>query len=239
MPRFFTQDIAGDTARITGADAAHIARVLRMCPGEGLTVCDMAGTDAACEIVSVSPAEVLLRVCARTPTASEPSVHVTLYQCLPKADKMDLIVQKSVELGVRRIVPVLSERCVSRPDAQALSRKRERLQKIAFEAAKQSGRGLLPEVMPAVSLPQAVGKLAEMERGVLFYEKGGDAHRGVWEGAGEIGICIGPEGGFADGEVALARTRGVRVCTLGPRILRTETAPLCVLSIIMYATGNL
>lgn len=239
MPRFFTQDIAGDAARITVADAAHIARVLRMRPGERLTVCDLAGVDAQCEIVSAAADEVLLRVLSRSPTAAEPGVRVTLFQCLPKADKLELIVQKCVELGVFRIVPVVSARCVSRPDERTLARKTERLQKIAVEAAKQSGRGILPEVARPVPFARAAELLAGMERGVLFYEKGGDAHRGVWDGAGEIGVCIGPEGGFEDAEVALAREKGVRVCTLGPRILRTETAPLCVLSIIMYATGNL
>lgn len=239
MPRFFTQEVGETGARITGADAAHIARVLRMRPGEKLTVCDLAGSDYLCEIVSAAPDAVELRVLEKRPTVAEPGVRVTLFQGLPKADKMELIVQKSVELGVSRIVPVLTARCVSRPDASALAKKTARWQKIAFEAAKQSGRGRLPVVDTAVDFAAAARELAGMERGILFYEKGGDAHRGVWDGAREIGVCIGPEGGFTEEEVAQAAGLGVRVCTLGPRILRTETAPLCVLSIIMYATGNL
>ena len=239
MPRFFTQDVNETDARITGADAAHIVRVLRMHPGEKLTVCDLAGSDYLCEICSAAPEAVELRVLEKRPTVAEPNVQVTLFQGLPKADKMELIVQKSVELGVARIVPVLTARCVSRPDAAALAKKTARWQKIAMEAAKQSGRGRLPAVEKTVDFSAAVQELAEMERGVLFYEKGGDAHRGVWEGSRQIGFCIGPEGGFADEEVRLAAQAGIRICTLGPRILRTETAPLCVLSIAMYATGNL
>ncbi|ADU28105.1 16S rRNA (uracil(1498)-N(3))-methyltransferase [Ethanoligenens harbinense] len=239
MPRFFTQDVDETHGCITGADAAHIARVLRMRPGDKLTVCDLAGSDYLCEILSAAPDAVELRVLEKRPTIAEPSVHVTLFQGLPKADKMELIVQKSVELGVSRVVPVLTARCVSRPDRATLAKKTARWQKIAAEAAKQSGRGRLPVVGEAVDFSAAARELAGMERGVLFYEKGGDAHLGVWNGVREIGVCIGPEGGFADEEVALAGELGVRVCTLGPRILRTETAPLCVLSVIMYATGNL
>lgn len=239
MPRFFTQDVDAESARITGPDAAHIARVLRMHPGENVTVCDLAGSDYHCEIQSASPDIVELRVLGKAPTVAEPDIRVTLFQGLPKADKMEWIVQKSVELGVSRIVPVLTARCVSRPDRHAMAKKTARWDKIALEAAKQSGRGCLPHVEEAVDFAAAARELAGMERGVLFYERGGDAHGNLWGGMKEIGICIGPEGGFADEEVALAKQLGVHVCTLGPRILRTETAPLCVLSIIMFATGNL
>lgn len=239
MPRFFTQDVDAESAHITGPDAAHIARVLRMHPGEKLTVCDLAGSDYLCEILSAGSDEVELRVLERFPTIAEPNVHVTLYQGLPKADKMEWIVQKAVELGVSRIVPVLAARCVSRPERNAMVKKTARWGKIALEAAKQSGRGCLPHVEDAVDFATAARELAGMERSVLFYEKGGDAHGDLWGGMKEIGICIGPEGGFADEEVALAKQLGIHVCTLGPRILRTETAPLCVLSIIMFATGNL
>lgn len=239
MPRFFTQDVDVDTARITGPDATHITRVLRMHPGEKLTVCDLAGHDYLCEILSADTGAVELRVLERTLTVAEPGVRVTLFQGVPKADKMEWIVQKSVELGVSRIVPVLTARCVSRPDPTAMAKKTARWNKIAFEAAKQSGRGILPRVDDAVDFKTAVGELAGMERGVLFYEKGGDAHGDLWGGMREIGICIGPEGGFSEEEIKLAREYSVHICTLGPRILRTETAPLCVLSVIMFATGNL
>ncbi|MFT9077749.1 16S rRNA (uracil(1498)-N(3))-methyltransferase [Ethanoligenens sp.] len=239
MPRFFTQEVDAATARITGPDAVHIARVLRMRPGEQITVCDLAGSDYLCEILSAKSDAVDLRVLEQRPTVAEPTVHVTLFQGLPKADKMELIVQKSVELGVSRIVPVLTARCVSRPDKAVMAKKTERWRKIALEAAKQSGRGKLPRVDDTMGFTEAVQELGQMERGILFYEKGGDTHRDLWSGAREIGVCIGPEGGFADEEVALAVRAGAHICTLGPRILRTETAPLCVLSVVMYATGNL
>lgn len=239
MPRFFTQDVDAKNARITGPDAVHIARVLRMRVGEKLTVCDLAGSDYLCEILSAAPDAVNLRVLEKSPTVAEPDVRVTLYQGLPKADKMEWIVQKSVELGVSRIVPVLTARCVSRPDRAAMTKKTARWGKIALEAAKQSGRGCLPCVEEAVEFHAAAQELAGMECAALFYEKGGSAHGELWSGKKEIGICIGPEGGFAEEEVALAEGLGISICTLGPRILRTETAPLCVLSVVMFATGNL
>lgn len=239
MPRFFTQDVDEKNARITGPDAVHIARVLRMRAGEKLTVCDLAGSDYLCEILSADPDAVDLHVLEKSPTIAEPDVRVTLYQGLPKAEKMEWIVQKSVELGVSRIVPMLTARCVSRPDRAAMTKKIARWGKIALEAAKQSGRGCLPCVDEAVEFHTAAQELAGMECAALFYEKGGGAHGELWSGKKEIGICIGPEGGFAEEEVALAKEFGISICTLGPRILRTETAPLCVLSVVMFATGNL
>jgi 16S rRNA (uracil1498-N3)-methyltransferase len=242
MPRFFTDQISGETVRITGADAAHIAKVLRMRPGERLTVCDCRGSDLLCEITEVSPACVLLRIRESAPSGSEPSVRVTLYQALPKADKMELIVQKSVELGVHRIVPVLSARCVSRPDEKALRAKAQRWARIAAEAAKQSGRGILPEVAEAMPFERAAGAFAEQTdgRGILFYERsGGRAADALAELPARAAVFIGPEGGFEEAEVTLAAGRGIRIAGLGPRILRAETAPLCALAAIMFATGNI
>lgn len=244
MPKFFIETDGNytDTLVITGEDAAHICRVLRMKPGERVTVCDCRGSDYDCAIAEANPDAVTVQVLEKRRSASEPSVRVTLFQGLPKGDKMDLIVQKSVELGVSRIVPVLTQRSVSRPDGRTLERKVERWGRIAASAAKQSGRGILPEVGPAESFEAAVEELARCDAALMLYEANGgflrDSFAFPGEGAG-IGVFVGPEGGFDEAEVAAARERGVITAGLGPRILRTETAPLCALSVIMFATGNL
>lgn len=248
MPRFFIENAPkgffdGDTIAITGEDASHIAKVLRMKPGEKLTVCDCAGTDYFCEIVLPDPTSVTLRILGREKSVSEPDVKVTLYQGLPKGDKMELIIQKSVELGVFAIVPVMTLRSVSRPDAKSLAKKTERWNKIAAEAAKQSGRGLLPQVLPALSFNEAISKMTAHTGAIMLYEKNGGSIREQLEKPGadftDTGILIGPEGGFDETEAIEARANGVVTAGLGPRILRTETAPLCALSAIMYATGNI
>ncbi len=248
MPRFFISYIPDETARIEGADARHIIRSLRMQPGEPLTICDSLGKDYDCEIESLEPEAVNLRILAIRETAAEPSVKVTLYQALPKSDKFDWVVQKTVELGVGRIIPVMTARCVSRPDEKSMRKKVERWQKIAAEAAKQSGRGILPRIGEPLSFSVAVEEAASRAKeknggkavALLFYEGGGERIlRLVDEGAEEISIFIGPEGGFDPSEVELAVKRGVQTATLGPRILRTETAPIAAMAALMQATGNL
>ncbi len=225
---------------ITGEDAAHIARVLRMKAGEQLTVCDCRGFDYFCEIVETRPEAVSLRLLEKRKSVSEPGVKVTLYQGLPKGDKMDLIVQKSVELGVTEIVPVITLRSVSRPDGKSLSKKVERWNRIAAEAAKQSGRGILPEVKPAVDFEKAISAMAAHELSLILYEQNGGSLREHLKNVPQsVGVLIGPEGGFDITEAEYARSHGVETAGMGPRILRTETAPLCALSVIMYASGNL
>lgn len=239
MPRFFVDGVSGDTAAVTGEDARHISKVLRMREGDELTLCDTHGMDYLCEIIGLG-GTVSLRVLKRAPTKSEPTVKATVFQALPKSDKMDVIVQKCVELGAFSVVPVLTERCVSRPDAKSLDAKTERWNKIALEAAKQSGRGIVPKVERAVDFEAAVGRLTRMECPVLLYERGGlPFAKAVSAAKNEAGLLIGPEGGFEESEAKAAADAGVIVAGLGPRILRTETAPLCALSALMFATGNL
>lgn len=245
MPRFFKQDLedcigVADTFEITGADASHIARVLRMKAGEGLTVCNCRGFDFFCEIVESKADGVLLRVLELKENTTEPSVRVTLFQGIPKSDKMDLIVQKSVELGVTDIVPVVTARSVSKPDEKSFSKKIERWNKIAAEAAGQSGRGILPKVLPAVTFKEAVSKLSKNETAVMLYEhNGGTLREHFLKKPETVGFMVGPEGGFSNSEVLFARESGIATAGMGPRILRTETAPLCALSVIMFATGNI
>jgi 16S rRNA (uracil1498-N3)-methyltransferase len=206
-------------------------------------VCGGRGTDFLCEIADISEGTVGLRVLQTVPTESEPSLRVTLYQGLPKGDKLEWIIEKAVELGASRIVPVLMQRSVSRPDAKSAARKHERYGKLALSAAKQCGRGVIPEVAPMVSFREMLPLLDGHDMVIFFYECGGQplaqAVARIREGGlRDIAIVIGPEGGFDLEEAATLTEAGAFTATLGKRILRTETAPLAALAALMYATGN-
>lgn len=238
-PRFFG-DAGEDGAIITGEDAKHIFAALRMRAGELVVLCDNRETDLLCEIVSADKESVELKVLESRKNEAEPNVHITLYQCLPKGDKMDFIVQKAVELGAFRIVPVLSKRCVSRPDSKTAAKKISRWQKIAEEAAKQCGRGHIPEIGELTEFKSAVKGFPASDRGILLYECGGERLGSIIsENTEEIGVFVGSEGGFEEEEARLAADCGIKLGTLGARILRCETAPLTALSILMNLTGNI
>ena len=240
MPRFFTNQIEGDQVRITGADAVHIGRSLRMKPGEELTVSDYGGTDHRCTITRITPDGVELTILESMPNESEPTVKVTLYQALPKGDKLESILQKSVELGVSRIVPVLTSRCISRPDGKSMAKKLQRYEKIVLSAAKQCGRGILPQVSPLMSYDQAAQELARHETSIFCYEQGGDSLTSlVNPKTKDVGLLIGAEGGFDPAEAETLARLGVPRAGLGKRILRCETAPIAALAAIMLLTGNL
>lgn len=239
MPRFFVEPTTADHLCVCGADGHHIARVLRAKVGEKLTCCDGQGTDYACEVESLDGDAVTLRVLSRSPSVAEPSVAVTLYQGLPKSEKMELIVQKAVEIGVTRVVPVSMSRSIVRLKGDEGAKKQIRWQKIAAEAAGQSGRGVIPTVSEPISFVQAV---QEMKTGlsVAFYEGGGcPLDELVTAETKAVSFMVGPEGGFEPEEITVLQQAGVHVATLGRRILRCETAPLVALSVIMQLTGNL
>ncbi|MDE6672716.1 MAG: 16S rRNA (uracil(1498)-N(3))-methyltransferase [Ruminococcus sp.] len=240
MPRFFTNEINEDNIIITGSDANHIGRSLRMKKGEQLTVC-CNGTDYNCIINSITPDTVYLDLVSKNICASEPSVNVTLFQAVPKTDKLEYIIQKSVELGVSRIVPVLTRRCISRPDEKDFSKKLPRLQKIAEQASKQSGRGIIPEITPIVSYKKALAMMSELDRTVILYEEqGGVSFRDVdFNNVKTIGLVVGSEGGFDPEETDLAVEAGAVRVWLGKRILRCETAPVTAVSILMFLTNNM
>ena len=241
MPRFFINytPAVGQTAVIEGADARHIAGSLRMTPGEGLTLCDGAGTDYACTVTAVERERVELSVDAATPTTAEPTLAVTLYMGLPKGDKMELIIQKCVELGVTAIVPVTTARSIVKLDAKDAAKKQARWQKIADEAAGQSGRGILPAVEAPISWKQALARFAA-ENTLLCYEGGGEPiGRLVTPADTAVSLVVGPEGGFDPAEVAAVTAVGGRIATLGPRILRCETAPIAAIAVLMEKTGNM
>ncbi|MBR6044876.1 MAG: 16S rRNA (uracil(1498)-N(3))-methyltransferase [Ruminococcus sp.] len=239
MPRFFVSVPPTDTAVITGEDAVHIGRSLRMRPGERLTVC-CDGTDHECEIEAITSDEVRCRVLSSAPTEGEPRLRLTLFQALPKSDKMELIVQKTVELGVSEIVPVVTERCVSRPDDKSAAKKTERWQKIALSAAKQCGRGIIPTVSLPVSFEKCLGLCKESERRLFCYEGGGESLTAQrLDEAGSAALLIGPEGGFSDEEAAAAKAAGLVPVTLGKRILRCETAPIAATAAVMLLAGEM
>ena len=240
MARFFIEGIPAGTTVIDGEDGHHIARSLRMKPGEQLTLCNGNGLDFLCEITAVDGDNVTVSILEQTESRGEPTIAVTVYQGLPKSDKMDWIAQKSVEAGVTRLVPVMTERCVSRPDGKAAAKKQDRWQKIAEEAAKQCGRGKIPAVSPLTDFRSAVAEAAQQGPVIFFYEGGGISLRElVHDDMTTLSIFIGPEGGFAESEVAFAKEHGAQIGSLGTRIFRTETAATAALAAIMALTGNM
>ena len=243
MSRFFLprHSLQGSFVVLTGENAAH-ARVLRLKAGDEAVVCDGEGNDFHCVVSDVSPGQVSLVVRSSCPAAAEPKLQASVLMAFAKADKLEHVVQKATELGACEIVAFPSARCVSRPDAQGLKRKLERWQKIAAAAAEQSGRGRIPHVRAAESFGQALQWAAEKEFAALLYEnEQKTTFRSQIERAGfsSAAVMTGPEGGFDAAEVCAAQEAGLSICTLGPRILRCETAPLCALTALMYAHGEL
>ena len=242
MDWFFTNENVskGDTLTITGEDAVHITKSLRMSVGEVLTLCTKDKTELMCIIEAISSDGVTVRVSEEEECLHEPTVDVTLYFALTKGDKPETVIQKAVELGVHRIVPVLTSRCVSRPDAKSAEKKLQRYRKIALQAAMQSRRGIIPEVSPLCELKAAAAGLDAYDVSIVFYEGGGAPLRELVRPEFKtIAVFIGPEGGLAPEEVGLLISGGGKAATLGKRILRAETAPLAALSAIMLITGNL
>lgn len=240
MAWFFTEPFLEEYYTITGENAKHIEKSLRMKAGEEITLVDSDGIQHNGVIDNIIPNNVKVKINESFKCENEPNVTVTLYQALPKGDKMDFIVQKAVELGVNAVVPVISARCISRPDQKALNKKVERWQKIALQAAQQSRRGIIPQVKQAASFKKAVQNLESDSCNIIFYECGGDkVNKIIKDSCKHINMFIGSEGGFEQQEVQSVIEKGGRAATLGKRVLRAETAPLTALSVIMYETGNL
>lgn len=227
-------------AVITGPDVNHISHVLRMKPGEKLYVNDGGGQGKyLCALKSVSAEQVVCDIIQRITETAELPCDIVLYQGLPKSDKMELIIQKAVELGASRIVPVEMKRSVVKLDAKKAQAKISRWQGIAEAAAKQSKRDVIPVIGEVVSLKEALKEAADFEVSLMPYENAeGMAYtRNLLESiepGQRVAIFIGPEGGFEDSEVEAALSMGTKPVTLGHRILRTETAGLAVLSMLVY-----
>lgn len=241
MYRFFVpvEQICEGYAEITGDDVNHIRNVLRMGVGENVVISGGQGTDYYCIIRDVRPDCVVLDIEREEPVRTELAVSLVLFQAVPKADKMELIIQKAVELGVCEIVPVKTRRCVVRLDEKKAVKKQERWQAIAEAAAKQSGRGMIPQVHPVMSFDEALQYAGRLQYRIIPYELFDDMKATAATiddvcGGDSIGIFIGPEGGFERGEVEQAMKEGAIPVSLGRRILRTETAGLAILSVLMF-----
>jgi len=243
VARFFQVGAApsGGVLTLTGENAAH-AHVLRLRPGEDCTVCDGHGTDYVCTVRAVRPDEIELSVDVSAPSAGEPRLQTAIFAAFSKQDRFDHVVRKATELGASEIVAFPSARCIARPEGAALEKRLSRWRRIAESAAGQSGRGRIPGVTAAPSFDAALAAAAERELGVFFYE---EEHALSFRAAlsappaASAALITGPEGGFTPEEAGAARAAGLRVCTLGPRILRCETAPLCALSALLFACGEL
>ena len=243
------ENISADKTALTftGDEAAHLSRVLRAKPGQQLTAFDGAGMRYECSVDTVGPEAVACTVHAAAPGGAEPDVAVTLYVGYPKSDKLELIIQKAVELGAVRIVPFFSRFCVTAPKKE--EQKNVRYARIALEAAKQAGRDRIPEVAMPLSYNELLKELPQYDAALFCYEAtaGGptvrDCCTAARAAAGErvpcMAVITGPEGGFAEQEAAAAEAAGARIVGLGPRILRCETAPLAALAAIMTLTENL
>jgi 16S rRNA (uracil1498-N3)-methyltransferase len=227
----------GDTCVLTGDDARHAAGSLRLRAGESVTLCDGQGTDYSCICTDIRAGEVQLKVVESLPSQGEPPCEIVLYQCLPKGDKMDEIVQKSVELGATRIVPVLSERCVSRPDGAALKKKTARWNQIAREAAMQSGRGRIPPVEDCIAFEEALRRMSAFRCPILLYEAEHELSLSNLDLRGGCALLVGPEGGISPAEAQSASSMDISAVTLGPRILRTETAGPAAIAIVTFLAG--
>ena len=242
MTRFFVtaEELNEDTVTLVGENAQH-ASVLRLKEGEEVMLCDGEGREALCTVIRCANKFTDVEVMQRQGSVSEAAVRVSVYMAFAKSDKLEHVIQKATELGAYEIVAFPSARCVSRPDDKSLKKKLERWQKIAASAAEQSGRGRIPAVRTLGSYAEVLSEAAQADMPLFFYE---NEHAVTLKMAlsektySTVSILTGPEGGLEEREVTQAREAGLKVCTLGKRILRCETAPLCALSAIMYDAGE-
>ena len=243
MPhKYFCNQLKPDTSAmyLTGEEAKHLAVVMRARPGHNVTLCDGAGNDYSATVQSVEGESVFLAINSCAPSVSEPGVRVMLYVGYPKQDKLEMIIQKSTELGAVEIVPFFSRFCVATPKKE--DQKNVRYNRIALEAAKQSGRGVVPSVAMPLTYTQMLQQATKASIALFCYEADANSpslHSRLVDGGNTISIITGSEGGFSPQEAQQAIDAGCFSIGLGPRILRCETAPLAALSAVMTLTGNL
>jgi 16S rRNA (uracil1498-N3)-methyltransferase len=246
MPRFFVphECIQGHSAIIKGQEALHIYKVLRLKQGEQIWIFDGTGIDYRCEIQNIQRENVVVRILDRFNSCAEPPINMTLFQSLPKSDKMDLIIQKSTELGVTGIVPIITERTVVNIQEERIQSRLKRWRRIALEACKQCNRSVIPHIHDILPFKESLKLIKSFQLSLIPWEE--ENERGLKEvlkplenGIKDICFLIGPEGGFTQEEINAARRRGGISVSLGPRILRTETAGMVLLSILMYELGDL
>lgn len=240
MARFFVNgsSFQEDQVIISGADAHHIARSLRMAEGDEVVVCNGDGEEFRCTLIRIRDDECICRIEEKQESGAESPVKVTLCMAYPKGDKLEVVIQKAVELGVSRIIPFESSRCIKRPKAEKAEKQTARLGRIAEEAAKQCGRAIIPSVSQPMSFGNMLDVAAECEMALLCYEnEDGITVKDILikeEKPRSIAVIVGSEGGFSPEEVEAAKAKGCLSVSLGRRILRCETAPSFVLSAISY-----
>lgn len=242
MRRLFIPGILADEVIVTGTDAHHLGYALRSREGDRYIVADKDGKTAVMEITGFTADTVTLKLIEHIEADTESPIALTLAMCLPKADKMEFIVQKAVELGVSSIQPLKSANCVVKYDEKKTEARREKWQRIANEAAKQCGRTLIPTVEPIRDIKEWLGTCTEQDGLFLCYENEEKFPLGKWfkdKTLKHYTALVGPEGGFTPEEVQAAQKAGAAVVTLGPRILRTETAALAVIACVQYEKGDL
>ena len=235
--RYFTSDISGSEARLAGDEAAHLTRVLRAKPGDEIVLCDGQGSDYEVRLISVSPVLVTAEVLAQRPSSGEANVAAHLYIGYAKGERLEWAIQKAVELGAVSITPFFSETTVVKPKNE--EEKNVRYRRIAHEAAKQCGRGILPRVGMPLTFAEVLAQATQYDAPLFLYEKGGQPLAEAVAGAGSVALVSGPEGGFTPKEAGMAAAAGLTLIGLGPRILRCETAPITALAAVMAFTGNL
>ena len=241
MARFFVtkESINDNQITISGNDAFHIARALRMAVGDKVTVCDDEGTEYSTRLARIRDDECIAEILSEQAGSTESPVDITLFMAYPKGDKLETVVQKSVELGASAIVPFESSRCLKRPSADKADKITDRLSRIAEEAAKQCGRSKLPEVSRMIKFSELLARIADYDLSLFCYEgNGAESLRKTLESHGKSGtklaVIIGSEGGFSKEEAESIVEKGAKCVNLGPRILRCETAPDYCLSAISY-----
>ena len=241
MARFFvnSENINDNAITIKGNDSYHIARSLRMAVGDEVTVCDESGTEYLCTLTRIRDEECTAEIISKKTGATEPPVEITLYMAYPKGDKLETVVQKSVELGTSVIVPFESSRCIKRPAEDKLDKITDRLNRIAEEAAKQCKRSKLPSVERMIKFPEFLTKIVGYDLTLFCYEgEGTESLKSVLNKYGRhngrIAVIVGSEGGFSEAEAKSITDTGAKCVNLGPRILRCETAPDYCLAAISY-----
>ncbi|HBW12831.1 MAG TPA: 16S rRNA (uracil(1498)-N(3))-methyltransferase [Proteiniclasticum sp.] len=241
MHKFFTDELDDVFAYIRGDDHKHLSRVLRLKEQDEILINDLKGQDYLGRIETIDKNETKVELREKVPESNESSLKVTLFQGLPKAGKMDLIVQKCTELGVQRIVPVVTERVVVKNSSEF--KKLDRLKRICLEAAKQSKRSVLPEITEPMSFAELLMEMKKLDVFVVPYENqeeyGFLTLKKELANISSMGIFVGPEGGFTEKEIDLLKDKGAKILTLGNRILRTETAGFTAVAIAQLLYGDM
>ena len=239
MPRFFVSDsaVAGGAVSITGADARHIARSLRMAVGDAVTVCTPAGRELDCRLTRIRDELCEAEITEEREAGGEPPVPISLYVAYPKGDKLETVVQKATELGAVRVTPFYSTFVVRRPRPEKIAAETERLCRIAAEAAKQCRRGIVPTVTPPLSFDETLAEAGRAGLPLFCYEGAGTLPLPAClpvDPPKTVSVVVGSEGGFSEDEAARAKSAGLLLAGLGKRILRCETAPLFALSCLAF-----